>query len=139
MSRNTVVLAESSDAKTVVEWENITHNGNWNTELGLYPSSLTFKSLDRNNEPVVFMPTHRPFMFGPLAIRPGATHFAVTSAMRAMLRGVASVAKEVGSGEMYFWGAEESMKQLAIRAGFEHVAEPMYRMKVTSMKELLEV
>lgn len=133
-----VSLAEPEDVPNFLDWSRKTQGPEWTPEASQFPSALTFKAVDKDGKPIVFLPVYRPAMLHAFAIKPGTSRLSVAAAVKALLFKTAKTAEQAGCGEMYFWGAEKTMQDFAERWGFEKIELPVYRMPLAKMKKVFK-
>lgn len=122
-----------ADQKDFNEYVAITEKNEFDPEVLTYPSTTMLVAHD--GKPVVFLPVQLAVVLESLAIRPDASDFQVSVALKELVSVVSVLAAQRQLGEMYFIGTNERTNAFATKNGFTELPWKVYRLKLSDLEK----
>ena len=121
-------VALPKDTKTIVEWLNADPKNLFDPNILEYPTLRVLCAY--NGAPVAFLPTQKALFLESMAINPKASDLERAQALRDLVKGAELLASSDGIKEIYLFGEDERVLQIAEKRGFERLPWPLLRMKL---------
>jgi hypothetical protein len=123
MHTHTARQASGEEFPQLVEWMHANRAANrYDPEIFSYHSTRVI-AVDRDEEPILYLPYQLVIMTESLAPRPGLSKRETAVGLRAAIHHVARIAKHSKIAEMYFLGTDDETVEFAKQHGYEEVKD----------------
>lgn len=117
------------DTKQVVDWINANPRNLFDPDILNYPTLRVICAYDK--EPVAYLPTQQALFLESVAMNPNpALNPYRAQALRDLTKGAQLLASTNGIKEIYMFGADEAVINIAQDHGFERIPWPLLRLKL---------
>lgn len=121
-------VAVPEDTEKIVEWLNANPRNLFDPDILKYPTLRVLCAY--NGAPVAFLPTQKALFLESLAVNPQANDLERAEALRDLVKGAQLLASSDGIKEIYLFGEDKTVLDIAEKRGFERLPWPLLRMKL---------
>lgn len=121
-------MAKPEDSAQIVEWLNLNKGNLFDPDVLSYPTLRVLCAY--NKEPVSYLPTQRALVLESVAVNPKAGDLDRAQALRDLVKGSELLASSDGIREIFLFGKDTAVLDIAEARGFELLPWPVLRMKL---------